>query len=58
MLERTIKRKGEKNELNRNSTRNQDGEDGGKELKKDGRLEGKELDFYTSSKTEFFVKGT
>lgn len=59
VLGRTIKRKDEKNGLlPRNSPRNKDGEDGKKELIKDGRLEGKGPDFYTSSKTEFFVKGT
>lgn len=48
--------RGEKNEPNQNSPRNKDGEDGEKEQKKGGRLEGKGPDFYTSSKTEFFVK--
>lgn len=48
--------RGEKNEPNQNSPRNKNGEDGEKEQKKGGRLEGKGPDFYTSSKTEFFVK--
>lgn len=47
-----------KNEFHQNSPRNKDGEDGEKEQKKDGRLEREGPDFYTSSKTEFFVERT